>query len=402
MRTFATPTRKRSGARAPAFRGGLPVVSRPHGSIVQRSAIRHILHGPRLQPKLDVGAPDDAYEREADRVAEAVVWMPAPAGRIQRMCPECEEEMRGQPAPRLVLGSGHETRVQRKKCGSRQIGTPAGCTTATGEIEDRLRYLFVVNCDDFRRGNQADLEADAERIQSGDTVELHGFASIEGDPGYNLNLSCARALKAKRVVEAVLSRRGVTATIRVFTHGATPGNRDVQRSVVMTFGRPPTPTPPPEPPPEPPPGPEPCRPAYDTGYGPTSSNCSAYQTGKPTRFLTWTYRHNATCACENTPDDPKNNCVRKCLQVKMAAFLDRMDLMGAAIGSCIDPLGLLDFTCPEPFCSDLYDHHVECYEECCCDNDFIAYPAFWFMCEAPYPCFFVSWTISQFNACNET
>jgi len=245
MRTFATPTRKPSGARAPALGRRIPVVSRAHDSTLRRTEIRHILHGPRLQPKLEVGAPDDAYEREADRVAEAVMRMPEPVARIQRMCPECEEEMRGQPAPRLVLGSSHETQVQRV-CGARRIGTPSGCTTATGAVDARLRYLFVVNCDDFRRGNQTDLELDAERIQSGDTVELHGFASIEGDPGYNLNLSCARALEAKRVVEAVLRRRGVTATIRVFTHGATPGNREVQRSVVMTVQ-----TPAPEPPPEP-------------------------------------------------------------------------------------------------------------------------------------------------------
>jgi len=369
MKTFATSTRQRSGTRVPP-RGPVSRVRR--ANIAQRAEVRDILHGSRLQ-----------------------------AERIQRTCPECEEEMRTQLVEEqsvegLPLRLTPETRVQRV-CGARRIGTPAGCTPETSEVDDRFRYLFVVNCDDFRRGNQVDLELDAERIQSGDTVELHGFASIEGDVDYNRHLACARALKAKSVVEAVLRRRGVTATIRVFTHGATPGNREVQRSVVMTRS---TPIPTPEPPPEPP-GPEPCRPPYDTSYGPSSSNCRAYQSGKATRFLTWTYRHNATCACENTPDDAKNNCVRKCLQVKMVAFLDRMDRLGAVIGTCLDPIGLLNFACPEPFCSDLYDHHVECYEECCCDNDFIGYPAFWFMCEAPYPCFFVAWTINQFNACNE-
>lgn len=79
--------------------------------------------------------------------------------------------------------------------------------------------------------------------------------SIEGDPGYNMRLSCARALEAKRVVEAVLRRRGVTATFRVFTHGATPGNRELQRSVVMTRQTPTPPPPEPEPEPEPEPAP---------------------------------------------------------------------------------------------------------------------------------------------------
>lgn len=139
---------------------------------------------------------------------------------------------------------------------------------------------------------------------------------------------------------------------------------------------------------------------YDSSYEPSSSNCAVYQGTMAKRFLTWTYRHNATCACENTPNDPKNNCIRKCLQVKMAAFLSRMSSAGAVIGTCLDPIGILDFTCPEPYCSDLYDQHVECYKECCCQNDFIGYPAFWFMCEAPYPCSFVSFTISKFNSCD--
>lgn len=163
-------------SRAPAPRSRFAVSARSRDTAVQRAAVRHILHGPRLQPKLTVGAPDDAYEREAERVADGVLQMPEPAARIQRTCPECKEELREQPVD--VHGSGQGIRVQRA-CGSRQIGSPAGCTTETREVEDRLRYLFIVNCDDFRRGNQEDLEQDAKRIQTGDTVELHGFASIE-------------------------------------------------------------------------------------------------------------------------------------------------------------------------------------------------------------------------------
>lgn len=65
-----------------------------------RTEVRRILAGPRLQPKLTVGAPDDQYEREADQVAERVMRMPAPGGfaddsgagdgalppRVQRAC----------------------------------------------------------------------------------------------------------------------------------------------------------------------------------------------------------------------------------------------------------------------------------------------------------------------------
>jgi hypothetical protein len=89
-------------------RGGatLPPVARsPKAS---RLAIRNLLYPPRLQPKLTVGPPDDAFEREADRTAEAVMRMPEGAvpvaqgaagtpPALQRACPACEEEMRRQP-----------------------------------------------------------------------------------------------------------------------------------------------------------------------------------------------------------------------------------------------------------------------------------------------------------------
>ncbi|HYE14413.1 MAG TPA: DUF4157 domain-containing protein [Pyrinomonadaceae bacterium] len=53
--------------------------------------------GPRLQPKLTIGNPDDPFEREADGVAERVMRMPDTTVRLQRKCAcggaggECEE-----------------------------------------------------------------------------------------------------------------------------------------------------------------------------------------------------------------------------------------------------------------------------------------------------------------------
>jgi len=45
---------------------------------IQKATVRRILRGPRIQTKLTVGAPDDAYEREADQVADEVMRMPEP------------------------------------------------------------------------------------------------------------------------------------------------------------------------------------------------------------------------------------------------------------------------------------------------------------------------------------
>jgi uncharacterized protein DUF4157/lysine-specific metallo-endopeptidase family protein len=77
----------------------------------QHANVRSILHSGRVQPKLQVGQPNDKYEQEADRIADQVVNMPEtsaahnenyaaqsqlPLPRIQRACPECEEELQRQ------------------------------------------------------------------------------------------------------------------------------------------------------------------------------------------------------------------------------------------------------------------------------------------------------------------
>ncbi len=63
--------------RPAAARRRVPV----HRPAVVNGKIRRILHGPRIQAKLKVGAPDNAYEREADRVAEMVNRAPIPENR---------------------------------------------------------------------------------------------------------------------------------------------------------------------------------------------------------------------------------------------------------------------------------------------------------------------------------
>ncbi|MGZ9255480.1 MAG: eCIS core domain-containing protein [Candidatus Binatia bacterium] len=65
----------------------------------------------RLQPKLTVSAPDDPYEREADRVADQVMRMPEP--RIQRQCADtCTD--RGAPM------ADHQRNIAAEKPSSRR------------------------------------------------------------------------------------------------------------------------------------------------------------------------------------------------------------------------------------------------------------------------------------------
>ena len=87
------------------MRSAVPNTATLAGRVAQRAAIRHILRGPRLQAKLTIGAPNGKYEKEADRVADAVMRMAEP--QLQRACacggrcPECQAEQLDQEDKRL-------------------------------------------------------------------------------------------------------------------------------------------------------------------------------------------------------------------------------------------------------------------------------------------------------------
>lgn len=164
-----------------------------------------------LQSSLPIYKKENVYDREADQVAHQVMYI----------------NTEGVPH----ISSIPET-VQRA-CGPVAIDEPTGCTPFDSDVSGS-RYLFNVNCDEFARGNEEDLRIDARRIESGETVEIHGLASIDGNPTFNLHLSCARALRAKAVIEAALAERGVSATILVFNHGGTIGEATQQRSVIVS------------------------------------------------------------------------------------------------------------------------------------------------------------------------
>ena len=85
------------------------------------------------QPKLRVGPPNDRFEQEADRVADQVMRMAGPQGTsaldlagaaapggIQRLCAECEEEVRRQP-----IEEEEELQMKRASGARPEIGTGA-------------------------------------------------------------------------------------------------------------------------------------------------------------------------------------------------------------------------------------------------------------------------------------
>jgi len=77
-----------------------------------------------IQPKLTIGAPNDKYEQEADRVANQVMRMPDPSispsvgatrndsvPPIQRFCTECQNELDEQVLIQTKATSGYATAV---------------------------------------------------------------------------------------------------------------------------------------------------------------------------------------------------------------------------------------------------------------------------------------------------
>ncbi|HEV8579162.1 MAG TPA: DUF4157 domain-containing protein [Thermoanaerobaculia bacterium] len=126
MRTRTQPS---PVAKAPA----IPRGPAPRPRVGSPAAVRHILHAPSPQPKLTVGAPDDAFEHEADQVADQVMRMPEPGiaaasapPRVQRMCTECEEEKKDQGVVQRMCADCEEEQVRAKEEPGQTPEVPSG------------------------------------------------------------------------------------------------------------------------------------------------------------------------------------------------------------------------------------------------------------------------------------
>jgi len=207
-----------AGAYAPGTAAGRHLIAHELTHALQQR------QAPAIQAKAPTSSPRGADEQQADRIADAVmagsepaaVAFAAPFGQIQRACTPAH------------------------------IGAPAGCAPQPSTfIPGEKLVKFNFDCDTFATGQQADLVRFAGTIASTGPVTIHGYASTDGDPTYNQNLSCARALATKTVLEA----NGVgAARIATQRHGPTPGPVDERRSATIEAPiapTPPTPAPPP-------------------------------------------------------------------------------------------------------------------------------------------------------------
>jgi outer membrane protein OmpA-like peptidoglycan-associated protein len=151
---------------------------------------------PLLERPLAVSDPSDPAEAEADRTADEVL-MQREASSPHRI---------GALVARRVSHM-----IQRQTC------TPAGGDEALSGLK---LSGFAQGSSILPGKHYKPLQTLAALLKRGGgsaEVQVHGFASQEGDAAFNVRLSCTRAIGAKQVIQA----NGVRNAISLFQHGAT-------------------------------------------------------------------------------------------------------------------------------------------------------------------------------------
>ena len=168
-------------------------------------------HWPPALTRYDAGRRPSPGLLEIPRADE-----PGPVGQRWFMRAETGMASRAAPAGAVI----------QRACGPDAIGK-RDCPIGAGFFPPFADpYRFTVDCDTMQPGEEDRLRHD---FKPGDVVVVHGYASIEGDPGYNEDLSCARAEK----VAGILTNE-VGATVKeVRAYGAIEGPREARRSVLV-------------------------------------------------------------------------------------------------------------------------------------------------------------------------
>jgi outer membrane protein OmpA-like peptidoglycan-associated protein len=204
---------------------------------------------------LPVSSPSDAGEKEAENLAQLAIRKPAQNGNEVAWAPFRP--------------------VVQRACGGPEIGSVSGCAERGGDIADfgsssEDVFLFIRDCDDLAPGESARLAGYRGRIGPDNDVAIDGFASEEGPAEFNRDLACARA----RAAADVLAMAGVVPrSLGLYSHGATPGDRTMHRSVVITT-TPPLESPAPVPIPAPTPAPAPPTPGKTYSFNITTDGCA--------------------------------------------------------------------------------------------------------------------------------
>jgi outer membrane protein OmpA-like peptidoglycan-associated protein len=180
----------------PRSASGQRLIAHELAHVVQQS------HAHALAPRRTVSERVDASEQEAESAAAAVT-----SGHTAM--------------PRLKASP--VTRLQRA-CGP-ALGKPTPDCAASDTGILGTQFLFDVNCDQLRSFEVSHLDRFAKSLTTGTNVNVHGFASLEGNAGFNLDLSCHRANKLAFLLRTARPDCNVAQT---FKHGAQGGQADAE------------------------------------------------------------------------------------------------------------------------------------------------------------------------------
>lgn len=152
----------------------------------------------------------------------------------------------------VTVGRGPQTAgkakgqpLAQRKCGTAINAPPT--PACIGETVDPLAeiFRFKVNCDEIEPSEATHVTSFVSGLSAGTTVRVHGYASTDGPPAFNVKLSCHRANEMARILRAAAPAITIT---EILEHGPTPGPASMRRAAwVETIS--PTPQPPPPPPP---------------------------------------------------------------------------------------------------------------------------------------------------------
>jgi len=136
----------------------------------------------------------------------------------------------------------------QRSCGTGPIATVAGTHAGCGDNFDGTfisgnLFKFNRDCDEFAPGQEAALVSFVNGLPATTNIELHSYASVDGDVNYNKDLGCARMKKAQSVI--VTAGFPASRILNVVNHGPVPGPASDRRSVVVRTSTAPAPVVPP-------------------------------------------------------------------------------------------------------------------------------------------------------------
>jgi hypothetical protein len=135
-----------------------------------------------------------------------------------------------------------------------------------------------------------------------------------------------------------------------------------------------------------------------------NSDCSAY--AKENWWLPEAYWRNATCACQETPDVPTANCVRKFLQDRLGKVdqqvkIDASLMLGGLRMKVVSLDEYINYV-QLNLTPIIYKDHVDAYAECCCPGKPAPLEAWRGVTTIALPCAVVGEAIRQTGSCSNT